>query len=191
MRGARPHHWNALEALLERLVFPAPSHRSCTIPDRRPPHALRKPRARPRLSVTAGPQREAPATLAVMTRSCRLAGRAEGIRLSLSKGRASSYISVRPKPQTPQSIPIALSATNLHLVEISCNVAVGAHALLIFDSIGWHGASDLPAPDNITLLNHPADAAARHPETSPVDNVGQVLRENLLGEKISFIKAWT
>jgi hypothetical protein len=45
---------------------------------------------------------------------------------------------------------------NLHLVEISVNVAPGAHALLVVDGAGWHQTGDkLRIPDNVTLLHLP------------------------------------
>ncbi|MGH6863306.1 MAG: transposase, partial [Methylocella sp.] len=42
-------------------------------------------------------------------------------------------------------------AMTLHLKEISQNVARGAHAIVIIDGAGWHGAHDLRVPDTITL----------------------------------------
>lgn len=44
---------------------------------------------------------------------------------------------------------------NLHLAEISRSVDSCAHAVLILDGAGWHGAHDLVVPDNITLLSLP------------------------------------
>jgi hypothetical protein len=40
----------------------------------------------------------------------------------------------------------------LHLDEIATKVTPGAHAVLILDQAGWHGAKDLKAPKNISLL---------------------------------------
>jgi len=42
-----------------------------------------------------------------------------------------------------------------HLAEISAAVAPGAHAVLVLDQAGWHGAGALVVPDNITLLPLP------------------------------------
>jgi putative transposase len=44
------------------------------------------------------------------------------------------------------------AAMTLHLAEIARTVTPGAHALLIMDGAGWHGAKALKVPDNITLL---------------------------------------
>jgi hypothetical protein len=41
---------------------------------------------------------------------------------------------------------------NLHLQEISANVAPGAHAIVILDQAGWYLSKTLEVPDNITLL---------------------------------------
>ncbi len=64
----------------------------------------------------------------------------------------------------------------LHLAEIAKSVATGAHALLIMDGAGWHGAKGLNVPDNITLLKLPPYA----PELNPMENVWQYLRANKL-----------
>ena len=46
-------------------------------------------------------------------------------------------------------------AMGLHLNEIAKAVAHGAHAMLIVDGAGWHGAKCLQVPDNITLVKLP------------------------------------
>jgi len=48
----------------------------------------------------------------------------------------------------PQADTAAMSA---HLVEISKTVAPGAHAILVLDGAGWHGAKSLQIPENIAL----------------------------------------
>ena len=68
------------------------------------------------------------------------------------------------------------AAMNAHLAEIARTVAPGAHALLILDGAGWHGARHLAVPDNITLLPLPPYA----PELNPVENVWAYLRANRL-----------
>jgi hypothetical protein len=49
----------------------------------------------------------------------------------------------------------------LHLAEISQTVKEGAHAVVILDRAGWHGAKDLEVPDNITLLPLPPRSPGR------------------------------
>ena len=41
----------------------------------------------------------------------------------------------------------------LHLDEISSNVAKGAHAVVLLDRAGWHITSKLDMPDNITPIS--------------------------------------
>ncbi len=65
-------------------------------------------------------------------------------------------------------------AMRLHLAEISRHVAQGAHAVLVLDGAGWHGAANLAIPDNLTLLPLPPYS----PELNPVENVWQYLRQN-------------
>lgn len=71
-------------------------------------------------------------------------------------------------------------AMNLHLEEISRQVAHGAHAVLTLDGAGWHGARSLQVPDNISLLRQPSYA----PELNPVENVWQYLRQNYLANRV-------
>ncbi|ACL61106.1 conserved hypothetical protein [Methylobacterium nodulans ORS 2060] len=69
---------------------------------------------------------------------------------------------------------------NAPLAEISLTVEPGAHAVLMLDGAGWHIASELAVPDNITLLPLPP----RAPELNPVENVWQFLRDNRLGNRV-------
>ena len=64
----------------------------------------------------------------------------------------------------------------LHLNEISRNVAEGAHAVLLLDRARWHTTGKLDAPDNITPIFLPS----RAPELNLVENVWQYLRQNWL-----------
>jgi hypothetical protein len=43
----------------------------------------------------------------------------------------------------------------LHLDEISGNIAPGGHAMLVLDQAGWHTTGKLKTPSNITLLPLP------------------------------------
>ena len=72
------------------------------------------------------------------------------------------------------------AATGLHLAEISRQVAPRAHAVLVLDRAGWHGAGALVVPGNITLLPLPS----RSPELNPVENVWQYLRQNRLSLRV-------
>jgi transposase len=68
-------------------------------------------------------------------------------------------------------------AMNEHLMEISTQVAPGAHAVLVLDGAGWHQTGGrLCVPDNITLMHLPPYA----PELNPVENVCEYLRANKL-----------
>ena len=68
----------------------------------------------------------------------------------------------------------------LHLDEISRNVAEGAHAVLLLDRAGWHTTGKLDMPDNITPIFLPS----RAPELNPVENVWQYLRQNWLSNTV-------
>ena len=63
---------------------------------------------------------------------------------------------------------VNIEAMNEHLMEISTQVAPGAHAGLICDGAGWHQQGGaLRIPDNITLLRLPPYA----PELNSMENV--------------------
>jgi hypothetical protein len=46
-------------------------------------------------------------------------------------------------------------AMQLHLDEIATKFIPGAHAILLLDQAGWHGATALKVPSNISLLPLP------------------------------------
>ena len=59
---------------------------------------------------------------------------------------------------------------------VSRKVAPGAHAVLVLDGAGYHGADALAVPGNVTLLPLPPYA----PELNPIENVWEYLRANKL-----------
>ena len=71
-------------------------------------------------------------------------------------------------------------AMSLHLAEISRHVAADAHAVVILDQAGWHGAKALRIPDNLSLLPLPPYS----PELNPVENLWQFLRHNFLNARV-------
>ena len=71
-------------------------------------------------------------------------------------------------------------AMNLHLKEISKNVAPDAHAVVIIDGAGWHIARRLRVPDNLSLLRLPPYS----PELNAQENIWQYLRQNYLAGRI-------
>jgi transposase len=71
-------------------------------------------------------------------------------------------------------------AMQLHLDEISRQVAKGAHAVLLLDRAGWHTTGNLDLPENITPIFLPS----RAPELNPVENVWQYPRSNWLSSRV-------
>lgn len=70
---------------------------------------------------------------------------------------------------------------NLHLAEISANVADGAYAVLVVDGAGWHKVGGtLRVPANVSLLLLPPYS----PELNPVENVWAFLRGNKLSNQV-------
>ncbi len=76
----------------------------------------------------------------------------------------STYLFGAVCPERGTSAALVLSACNgeamqLHLDEIATKVGPGAHAILLLDQAGWHGATTLKVPANISLLPLPARSA--------------------------------
>jgi hypothetical protein len=67
-----------------------------------------------------------------------------------------------------------------HLDQIGCAVAPGAHAVVVLDGAGWHGAIELLPPDNVSLLPLPPYS----PELNPAENIWQYLRQNDLSMRV-------
>lgn len=79
------------------------------------------------------------------------------------------------------TLPFAdTEAMQLHINEISLNVARGAHAVLLLDRAGWHTTGNLRWPTNITPILLPS----RSPELNPVEQVWQFLRANFLSNRV-------
>jgi len=70
---------------------------------------------------------------------------------------------------------------NRHLIEISAQIPVDHHAVLVLDGAGWHQrGGKLKIPNNISLLHLPPYS----PELNPVENIWQFLRQNHLGNRV-------
>lgn len=67
-------------------------------------------------------------------------------------------------------------AMQMHLDEISRNVAARAHAVALMDRAGGHKTDKLKRPENLTIILLPS----RSPELNPVENVWHDLRQNWL-----------
>jgi hypothetical protein len=63
---------------------------------------------------------------------------------------------------------------------LATKVEPGAHAILILDQAGWHGAKNLRVPANISLLPLPP----RAPELDSQENIWQFMRQNWLSNRI-------
>ncbi len=72
------------------------------------------------------------------------------------------------------------AAMQMHLDEISCNVAAQAHGVVLMDRAGWHSTDKLKVPENLTIILLPS----RSPELNPVENIWQYLRQNWLSNRV-------
>src|SRR5690349_21975451 len=72
----------------------------------------------------------------------------------------STYLFGAVCPERGTGAALVLPACNteamqLHLDEIATNVSPGAHAVVVLDQAGWHGAKSLKVPTNVSLLPLP------------------------------------
>ena len=93
-------------------------------------------------------------------------------------------------PPDRLTVPIVLpacntEAMNLHLAEITKEIAPGRHAALLLDQAGWHLSRRVVVPENITLIPLPPKC----PELNPVE---QFLRDNWISNRIfaSYENRW-
>jgi transposase len=75
---------------------------------------------------------------------------------------------------------IETAAMNLFLVELSRAVAPGAHGIVLMDKAGWHTASELRVPENLSLGFLPPDS----PELNPIERLWLHLRDNRLSHYV-------
>ena len=97
----------------------------------------------------------------------------------------STYLFGAVCPERGTGAALVLPACNseamqLHLDEIATKVTPGAHAIVLLDQAGWHGAKALKVPSNISLLLLPP----RAPELNGQENVWQFMRQNWLSNRI-------
>ena len=97
----------------------------------------------------------------------------------------STYLFGAVCPERGAGAALVLPACNceamqLHLDEIATKVAPGAHAILLLDQAGWHGAKALVVPSNVSLLPLPP----RAPELNGQENIWQFMRQNWLSNRI-------
>ena len=83
---------------------------------------------------------------------------------------ASAYLFAAVEPATGTEgaliLPaVSAAAMSRFLAERSAQIAPDAHAVLVLDQAGWHGARALVVPDNITLVPRPPSS----PELNPVE----------------------
>jgi len=71
-------------------------------------------------------------------------------------------------------------AMQAHLKEISRQVPVGAHGVILLDRAGWHTSGELKPPKNLSLIFLPS----RAPELNPAENIWQFLRQNHLSNRV-------
>lgn len=67
-----------------------------------------------------------------------------------------------------------------HLEVISKAVAPDAHAILLLDGAGYHGAAQVEVPGNITPIRLPPYS----PELNSAENIWEYLRKNKLANSV-------
>ncbi len=95
------------------------------------------------------------------------------------------YLFAASRPGTDEAFALALpeataASMGVFLEGFARQLAPGAHAVLVLDQAGWHGARRLAVPGNVTLLPLPPYS----PELNPVERVWLYLRERFLSHRV-------
>jgi hypothetical protein len=77
-------------------------------------------------------------------------------------------------------VPSCNSETMQRHLDVTASVAPGTHAIMLLDQAGWHRATCLRVPGNISLLPLPP----RSPELAAQENISQFMRQNWLPNRI-------
>ena len=75
---------------------------------------------------------------------------------------------------------VSTAAMQAFLDRLAATLREDAHAALVLDGAGWHGARELVVPPNISLIPLPPYA----PELNAMENVWEYLRGNRLSHKV-------
>lgn len=75
---------------------------------------------------------------------------------------------------------VSTVAMNEFLTRFGAALAPDEHAALVLDGAGWHTATGLRVPDNVTLIRLPPYS----PELNPVERVWLYLRERHLSHRL-------
>jgi len=97
----------------------------------------------------------------------------------------STYLFGAVRPGTDEAFALVLpevstAMMNLFLDGFSRSLSANAHAILVLDRAGWHRASRLERPANLSLIHLPAYS----PEFNPAERVWQYMRENWLSHRL-------
>lgn len=89
------------------------------------------------------------------------------------------------RPATGEDFALVLPqvstvAMNEFLTRFGAALAPDEHAALVLDGAGWHTATGLRVPDNVTLIRLPPYS----PELNPVERVWLYLRERHLSHRL-------
>ena len=106
----------------------------------------------PRGSRPAAPKQVGYSNLQVLTAVCPQTGRAEGL--------------VAEK--------LDAGMTQLFLDQLAATIPRGTHVVLVWDGAGWHTASAVVPPGNVTLVRLPPYS----PELNPVERLWHYIREH-------------
>ena len=98
---------------------------------------------------------------------------------------ASAYLFAAVEPATGAEVALVLptvstAAMSRFLAELLAQIATDAHAVLVLDQAGWHGARALVVPDNITLVPLPPNG----PEFNPIECLWLCLREGYISHRL-------
>lgn len=96
-----------------------------------------------------------------------------------------AYIFGAVRPATGDDFGLVLPTVSTEAMQVfldgfAATLAPDAHAIMVLDQAGWHGAKALAVPPNLTLAPLPPYS----PELNPVERIWLFLRENDLSLRV-------
>ena len=96
-----------------------------------------------------------------------------------------AYVFAAVEPGTDNAFALVLPYVNTEAMQVfldrfAATIGGNEHVAMVLDQAGWHGATALVVPDNITLVPLPPYS----PELNPVERVWLYLKQRFLSHRL-------
>ena len=96
-----------------------------------------------------------------------------------------AYIFGAVEPGTDNAFALVMPEVSTHVMQVYLDtfaetLKADEHAVMVLDQAGWHGASGLKVPANVTLISLPP----RSPELNPVERLWLYLKQKYMSFRV-------